>query len=331
MGAEDEVRWGIVGAGRVARAFALDIARAPGNRVETIAARDPDRAGALRDAVAAPRASASYQALFEDPGVDVVYIATVNSVHHEHALRALDAGQNVVVEKPLALNAAQGRDIARRAEAAGRFCMEGMWMRMHPLIRRARELVRTGFVGDVLGVHAELSTAHPYVPSDRLFDPAAGGGALLDLGVYPAHFAWLFLGAPDDIAVTRTFAANGVDDGVAMQWTYPGGRFAQLSASFRGSGGLGGIVVGTSGCLHLGPRLNRPRQLSFRADGAEPVTETEDSPGNGFGPEIAEVSRCVRSGARESPLAPLSDSVGILAALDRVREQQRTGHDTPAG
>lgn len=330
MGSEYEVRWGIVGAGRVARAFALDLARAPGNRVETIAARDPARAGALRDGVAARRTSASYQALFEDPDVDVVYIATVNSVHHEHALRALDAGQNVVVEKPLALNAAQGRDIARQAEAAGRFCMEGMWMRMHPLIRRARELVRTGLLGDVLGVHAELCSAHPYLPSNRLFDPGAGGGALLDLGVYPAHFAWLFLGAPDGIAATSTFAANGVDDGVAMQWAYPGGRFAQLSASFRRSGGMGGTVVGTAGSLHLGPRLNRPRQLSFQADGAAPVIETADSPGNGFGSEIAEVSRCIRRGAKESPLAPLSDSVGILAALDRVRDQQRTGHDTPA-
>ena len=205
------MRWGIVGAGRVARAFALDVARAPGNRVETIAARDPARAAVLRAGVAARRTSASYQALFEDPDVDVVYIATVNSVHHEHALRAVSAGQNVVVEKPLALNAAQGRDIARRAEAAGRFCMEGMWMRMHPLIRRARELVRTGFLGDVLGVHAELCSAHPYVPSDRLFDPGAGGGALLDLGVYSAHFAWLFLGPPDGIVATSTFAANGVD------------------------------------------------------------------------------------------------------------------------
>ena len=201
--------------------------------------------------------------------------------------------------------------------------MEGMWMRMHPLIRRARELVRTGFVGDVLGVHAELSSAHPYMPSDRLFDPGAGGGALLDLGIYPAHFAWLFLGAPDAVASTSSFAANGVDDGVAMQWEYPGGRFAQLSASFRSPGGMGGIILGTAGSLDLGPRLNHPRQLSFRAAGAEPVTETADSLGSGYRPEIAEVSRCVRSGARESPLAPLSDSVGILAALDRVRESQR--------
>lgn len=331
MSGEGEMRWGIVGAGRAARAFARDVARAPGNRVETIAARDPDRAAALRDAVAARRTSASYQALFEDPDVDVVYIATVNSVHHEHAVRALDAGQNVVVEKPLALNAALARDIASRAEAAGRFCMEGMWMRMHPLIRRARELVAAGVVGDVLGVHAELSSAHPYVPSDRLFDPVAGGGALLDLGVYTAHFAWLFLGAPDDIAAASTYAANGVDDGIAMQWMYAGGRFAQLSASFRGPGGMGGIVVGTTGSLHLGPRLNRPRQLSVQAGKAEPVTETVDSPGNGFGPEIAEVSRRIRNGATESPLAPLSDSVGILAALDRVREQQQTGYDTPAG
>jgi hypothetical protein len=111
----------------------------------------------------------------------------------------------------------------------------------------------------------------------------------------------------------------------------PRGQVRAAVGELRRSGGMGGIVVGTAGYLHLGPRLNRPRQLSFQADGAEPAIETVDSSGNGFGPEIAEVSRCIRSGAKGSPLAPLSDSVGILAALDRVREQQRTGHDRPAG
>lgn len=164
-----------------------------------------------------------------------------------------------------------------------------------------------------------MSSAHAYAPGDRLFDPAAGGGAALDLGAYPSHFAWLFLGAPASVSATASFAANGTDDGIAMQWAYPGGKFAQLHASFRGPSALGGIISGTSGSVHLGPRLNRPQRLVVHAEHAAPRTETADSPGNGFGFEIAEVARCVREGLTQSPLAPLSDSIGVLAALEQVR------------
>jgi predicted dehydrogenase len=317
--ADDDVRWGILGAGRIAHSFAADIAATPGNRVETIAARDPARAALLRDRVGASRVSPSYQALLADPAVDVVYIATVNTMHRDQALLTLDAGKNVVVEKPLAMTAAMAWEIADRAKRAGLFCMEGMWMLMHPLIRRARELVDGGAIGDVLSIRADLSSAHPYVPGDRLFDPAAGGGALLDLGVYPAHFAWLFLGAPAEVSAALTLAPTGADDGAALQWSYPDGRFAQLYAGFRGPSAVGGIVAGTTGFLQLGPRLNRPTQLTVQAGQDAPRIETADSPGNGFGFEIAEVARCIRAGLRESPLAPLADSVGVLAALDRVR------------
>lgn len=320
---QPDLCWGILGAGRAALAFALDVAQTPGHRVETVAARDRQRAERLREQVAARRTSPSYQALFDDPAVDVVYIATVNSVHHQHALRALDAGKNVVVEKPLALNATQARDIAAKAEATGRFCMEGMWMRMNPLVRRALALVTEGVLGDLLGVRAELSTAHDYRPGDRLFDPVVGGGALLDLGVYPAHFAWLFLGTPDGISATRTYAASGVDDSAAMQWTYASGQFAQLFTSFLGPSAVGGVLSGTAGFAHLGPRLNRPRRLSVWVGQGqcEPVTETDDSAGNGFGPEIAEVARCIRAGATQSPLAPLADSIGVLEVLDQASRQ----------
>lgn len=320
MGGRDEIRWGILGAGRMARTFALDIAMTPGNRVETIAARDPARAALLSQSVGATRSSDSYQTLVEDPSVDVVYVATVHTAHHEHALLALDAGKSVVIEKPLAMTAAKAGEIASHAAAAQVFCMEGMWMRMHPLILRAREVVSAGTIGELLSVHAQLSVAHPYAPDDRLYDPAVGGGVTLDLGVYPAHFAHLFLGSPTGISASLTFASNGADDGVAMRWAYPRGKFAQLQSSFRGPSALGGIVSGTDGSIHIGPRLNRPRKLTVYTEHSVAVAETIDSPGGGFGFEITEVARCIRDGLLESPLAPLRDSIEVLAALDQVRQ-----------
>jgi predicted dehydrogenase len=316
-----DVRWGIVGAGHAARAFASDIARTAGNRLETIAARDPARAEVVRAAASGRRVSPSYQALFEDPDVDVVYIATVNSAHHEHALRALNAGGNVLVEKPLAVSAAQAREVAQAAQAGGTFCMEGMWMRMHPLIRRAQELIHSNGAGDLLSIRADLSSAHAYVPSGRLYDPCLGGGVLLDLGVYPAHFAWSLLGAPQTVTAGQTFAPSGVADSVTMNWAYPGGQTAQLSSSFRVSSSCA-IISGTSGTLHLGPRLNRPRWLRWQAGPSPVVTETDESPGNGFGPEIAEVARCLHLGLSQSPLAPLKDTLGVLGLLDHIRDSE---------
>jgi predicted dehydrogenase len=326
---DDDLRWGILGAGHIAHSFAADIAATPGNRVETIAARDPGRAARLSERVGAGRVSHSYEALVADPEVDVVYIATINSLHRDHALLALDAGKNVVVEKPLATTAATAGEIADRARRSGRFCMEGMWMRMHPLIRQARELAAAGTIGDVLSVRADLSSLHSYLPGDRLFDPAAGGGALLDLGVYTAHFAHLFLGSPATVTAALTFAPSGADDGAALQWNYPNGTFAQLYAGFRGPSALGGIVTGTSGFLQLGPRLNRPRQLTIRSGRNAPRTEIADLPGNGFASEITEVNRCIRAGLHESPLAPLSDSVAVLATLDHARHERDTSLLSP--
>jgi predicted dehydrogenase len=314
-----ELRWGIAGAGRVARAFGQDIARTPGNRVEAVAARDPARAQSLRRDLGGRRTLPGYQALFDDPDIDVIYLATVSSVHADQAIRALAAGRNVVVEKPLGVSAAEARDVAAAARQSGTFCLEAMWMRMHPLVRQAQQLARDGTIGDVLSVRAELSTPHPYQPWDRLFDPALGGGAALDLGLYTAHFAWLFLGAPAGMTTVLTRAPNGVDDGITMQWRYPAGQVAELIANFKRPSTLGGLVSGTRGSLHLGPRLNRPRCLSVRAGQSEPVTQTADSPGNGYTYEIAEVARCLRLGLTESPLAPLEDSLGVLAAMDQAR------------
>jgi len=205
--------------------------------------------------------------------------------------------------------------------------MEAMWLRVNPLILRARELARSGRIGTVIGVRADLSKRFDYDPAHRLFDLAAGGGALLDLGVYPVNFAWLVLGRPDSVQATGSLAPTGTDVTVAMQWHYADGRFAQLQSSAAGNSPYAGLVTGTDGWIRINDRLHRPGSITIRS-GDDEETILAGPGDNTYRAEIAEVARCLRAGLIESPAVPLDDTVDILELLDGVRGQLGVSYPT---
>ncbi|WP_375492271.1 Gfo/Idh/MocA family protein [uncultured Jatrophihabitans sp.] len=321
------IRWGILGAGGIAGTVAPDIAATPGHAVHAVAARDADRAAAFAAAHGAARSYGSYAELVADPDVDVVYVATTHGQHHEHARLALHADKPVLVEKAFALNAGQARDIVALARERQLFCMEAMWTRLNPLIRTALDLVAGGRIGDVLGARTDLSRYFPYDPASRLFDLAAGGGALLDMGIYPVTVAWLFLGRPDTVAATGSLSPTGSDLTTALQWGYADGRIAQIYTSAAGTSPLAAVITGTEGWLAIEPRIHRPQRLLVheRAHGTnEGHTEEVSGPpaeGNGYRLEVAEVGRCLEAGLLESPFVPLDETVAILEVLDEARRQ----------
>jgi|SRR5579875_663755 len=315
------VRWGILGAGAIAATVAADIAATDGARLFAVAARDATRAADFAAEHGVARSHGSYGELVADPDVDVVYVATTHGQHHEHALLALGAGKPLLVEKAFTLNARQAREVVAAARARGLFCMEAMWPRLDPLWLRARDLVHDATIGDVVSVRADLSRRFPFDPSHRLFDLAAGGGALLDLGVYPAAFVWSLLGRPDTVHAAGTLAPTGADLTVAMQWGYPDGRVAQLHVSAAAASPAGALVVGTEGWFALEPRLHRPQRLVLTVGDETTVVEAAAGPGNGYRREVAEVTARLRAGDTESPHVPLDDTVGILEVLDEARRQ----------
>jgi predicted dehydrogenase len=315
------IRWGILGAGRIAARVGADIAASAGSEVAAVGARALDRARTLADELGAPRAYGSYRELVSDPDIDVIYVATTHAQHHEHALLALRAGRHVMVEKAFTLTERQAQEVVDEARNRNRFCMEAMWMRMNPLVRRAVDLVRDGQLGDIVAVHADHGQYFPFDPANRLFDMAAGGGALLDLGVYSAAFGWLFLGKPDTVRSTGSLAPTGADLTAAMQWGYADGRFAQLSCTSGAATPCVATVMGSQGWLSLGTPFYRPTALVVQRRGEEPEISTEPLPGNGFGPEVAEVERCLAAGLIESELSPWADTIGIMRVLDGVRAE----------
>jgi predicted dehydrogenase len=199
--------------------------------------------------------------------------------------------------------------------------MEAMWMRVHPLILHMTELLRAGAIGDVIGVRADLSKYFEYDPSGRLYDLAVGGGALLDLGVYPVTFAWLVLDRPDVQAVMGALAPTGADVTAALQWGYADGRVAQIYCSAASYSPYAALITGTDGWLRIEGRVHHPSALTVHSSAGERVIEGPPVVGNGYGYQVAEVARCLRGGLLESPYVPLDDTVGIMEMLDDARRQ----------
>ena len=315
------LRWAILGAGGIAAKVGSDIQASPTSEVVAVGARDLGRAQALADRLGAPHAHGSYAELVADEA-DVVYIATTHGQHHEHALLTLDAGKPVLVEKSFTLNARQAREVVDEARRRNLFCMEAMWMRCTPVVRLAQEWVGEGRIGEVRSVAVDLSVLFPYDSTHRLYDPAVGGGALLDLGVYATTFAHLFLGAPESVTATGALAPTGADFTIAMQWAYPDDRYAHVACTSQGPSSCTGEVRGTEGYLRVGPRFHHPEMVTS-VTGPDRDTETVrlEVSGNGYGPEIDEVERCLRAGRTESPLVPLDDTLAIMDIMDDARAQ----------
>jgi predicted dehydrogenase len=292
----------------------------PGVEVRAVSSRDSTKAAAFAESHGIAKSYGDYHDLLADPDVDVVYVATPHSSHHVVARNALLAGKAVLCEKPLTVSLKDAEDLVELARKQNVFLMEAMWTRFNPLVRKLRKLVEDGAIGTVRSVHADFGEPFPHNPAHRLWDPAAGGGSLLDLGVYPVAFTQMLLGEPESLAVQGSLI-DGVDAEAALLLRYPGGAFAQLSSSLVGSYANAATVVGTQGRIEIPPVFYRPTELKVaRPDGTNEL-HTLDLHGHGYHYQIAEVHERVTAGERESPEMPLDDTLAIMRTLSEALDQ----------
>jgi predicted dehydrogenase len=313
------LRWGILGPGWIARAFTADIQLA-GLDVVAVGSRSQDSADAFAEEFGIARAHGSYEALVSDPDVDIVYIATPHPFHAEQAVLALEAGRHVLVEKPFTLNAAEARRVGEVAAARGLLAMEAMWTRYLPHMVRIREIVADGRLGDIRAVFADHTQKISSDPAHRLNDLALGGGALLDLGIYPISFAWDILGAPTSVTAAAHLGETGADTEVATIMTHARGALsASLSAS-HSAGPNTASIVGTDARIDIdGVWYNA---VSFRLvapDGT--VLESFESriEGRGMQYQALAAERYLAEGRTDSDILPLAESIAIMGTLDDVR------------
>lgn len=318
MPATRDFGWGIAATGGIARAVGAVIAREPGMRVAAVGSRDSGRAQALADTLGAPSAYGSYAELVRDPGVDAVYIATPHAQHRAVAELAFAAGKPVLCEKPLAATLADATAMVEQAQAAQVFLMEAMWMRFNPLIRRVQDIIGDGRLGDLRTINASFGFPMPYDPTARLWDPAQGGGALLDLGVYPVALAHLLLGEPEATHVTGSLADNGVDADAALMMTWPGGARALLETSLVNLTPMTATISGTKGMVTIDAPFHAATHVTVRT-GPTPEEHRIDTPDEAFAAELREVRDLVGQGATESPVMPLDATLAVMRLLEDAR------------
>jgi predicted dehydrogenase len=206
-----EIRWGVVGPGRIAESVVPDFGVVPGARAVAVASRSQERADAFAARHGLDRAYGSYGEIIADPDVDVLYVATPHPQHHAIAMAALRAGKALLVEKSFTATTAGAVEVVDLARNTGIFTMEAMWTRFQPAVVAVRDLIADGAIGEVRSVQADLGVAREYDPADRLFDLTLGGGALLDLGVYVVSFAQMLLGTPERVVATGSLFPSGAD------------------------------------------------------------------------------------------------------------------------
>ncbi|MHB9863693.1 Gfo/Idh/MocA family protein [Streptomyces sp. YIM S03343] len=317
-----DVQWGILGAGKIARVFAADLAAA-GLRVSTVAARDPARAERFARAAGIPRSYGSYQALVEDPDVDAVYVATPQPFHAEQALLAVEAGKAVLVEKSFTADAPSAERLVTAARSRSVFLMEAMWTRFLPTFAEVRTALADGAVGELTGVVTHHFQKLDDSPSGRHHDPALGGGAIADLGVYGISCAFHLLGAPHDITVTGSATPYGVDTGASVLMRHSGGSVSTTVTSMVTPGPNTAAVIGTEGWISLDPYWFTSTGFTLYDAGrpGKPMGRYDPPPhtGRGLHFQALEVERCLREGMLESPLMPLDESVAVMRALDEIR------------
>lgn len=321
------LRWGVVSTGEVAAKVTEDIARledavlqAVSSRHEASAVEFADRFGITRACFDNARGK-GYRQLIDDPEVDVVYVAAPHAQHFEISKAALLAGKHVLCEKSLTINAREAEDLIGIAAARGVFLMEAVWTRFLPCVNRIWEILARGELGDVQWVQADLGFPVPPGAGSRLWDPEAGGGALLDLAVYPLTLAVGALGFPDGVSAVGTLTNDGVDQQNALLLTYPSGAAAQLISSLVSPGTRTATISGTKGWLRTGAPLHNPVELTVAPHRGEQRVERFPQIGNGYTYELREATRCIQSGLPESPTMSWDHSLQTIRLFDKARAQ----------
>ncbi len=317
---ERPLRWGILGCGSIADKFATGLQSVPAAKLVAAASRSQDKADKFADKFGAPHRHGSYEALAADAEVDAVYVATPHPMHAEHSILCLNAGKAVLCEKPFTVNAAQAEQIIGVARERKVFLMEAMWSRFFPLMGRVRELVKSGAIGDVRMVQADFGFRTGVNPEGRLFNPALGGGGLLDVGVYALSLASMLLGTPTQITGVAQIGETGVDEQAALALLYAEGRIASLTTGVRTNTPHEAHILGTDGMIKLHAPWWKLAKVTVTAGGKEEVMD-DGFEGQGMNYEAAHVAECLAAGKTESDIMPLDETLEIIRTMDTLRAQ----------
>ena len=314
------IKWGILGAGRIAAKFASDINKTPDCVVHAVASSSLEKAQQFAIDHQGKLAFGNYQELFTS-GVDVIYVATPHTFHKEHTLLCLENNIPVLCEKPFGMNEQEVVEMIKLAREKKIFLMEAMWTRFLPSSLKTQEIIKSGIIGKIKTIDANFGFKSVFDENSRLYNPALGGGAFLDIGIYPAFLSLFLLGYPSKIWASSIFAPTGTDETTSFIYQYDNETTAVLNCTVSAETNCEANIYGEKGSITIHGRFHEANQISLKLNGSETV-ETFDFPREAFGYnyEIEEVNACLREGKSESEIMPLSFSQKLIHLLDKTRE-----------
>lgn len=323
---EPSLGWGIVGPGWIANEFVTAMRKFTAQRLVAVASRSNERAAAFASTHGIERSYGSIEELLSDPHVDVVYVATPQNEHLNMGLAAIAAGKHVLIEKPIALNAAEAETLADSARKAGVLLMEAMWSRYLPQASVLRKLVADGVLGDIRAVLADHGQAIEPKPGQRHYRPELGGGALLELGIYPLQLNSMILGAPRKITAIGGMTDTGVDAYATLVLTHDGGAQSTLYTSILDRTPMTAVITGTQASINIDSCFYAPTSFTLvSSEFSGPTRSWQDQTGlrvfDGLSWEANALARFVGDGRTESPVHTLDETISILSTIDAARSQ----------
>jgi predicted dehydrogenase len=312
--------WGILGTGNIAHKFARALMLLDNAHLYAAGSRDKDRAESFAGEFGFSRFFGSYEEMLADPGLEVVYISSPHSMHHEHTLLALRNGKHVICEKPMSITAGEVSEMVNEARRRNLFLMEALWPPFQPSYLKADELLGSGKMGRLMHMRGRFAFVSPYDPDLRTYNLSLGGGSLLDIGIYPVMDILRYMGEPESVTAASVFAPTGADESTAMIFRFSDGRLAEAYSSFANMGGVATEFNCENGNLILTRGRDRNQHLIIEFPG-----DTDDRiftpPAQGYQYEAAEVMSCLDRGLTESRIVPLSFSLTLARTLDEVRRK----------
>lgn len=313
-------KWGILAPGKMSAKFTRGLKLLDNAELYAVGSRDKERAKLFAEEFGFRKYYGSYEELASDKDVDVIYVASPHSHHHEHVMLCLKNRKAVVCEKAFALNTSEAEEMIAEAKKQKVFLMEALWPPFQPIYIKTKEIFESGAAGRIIHLNARFGFQAPYNPSDRKFNLDLGGGSLLDIGIYAVIDALWFMGIPDEITAVASFAETGSEDSICIIFRYKDGRMANLYSSFRTAAGIGCDLLCEKGNLFFSRSRDMSQCLTVAINGEEDREYSLLPDGMGYQFEAAEVMKCLDEGRTESSIVPLSFSLDLMRTLDRIRE-----------
>lgn len=331
------IRWGIMGSGIMANDFAKGLKYAEHGKLVAVASRSMEKSQSFAKKYNISKVYDSYSELTLDKDIDVVYIATPNSLHEEHSILCLNNNKHVLCEKPFATNKQAAQRVIKVAKERNLFCMEAMWSRFMPIIDKVKLIIQSGKIGEIKMFTASFGKLKEFDLNNNVYKKKLGGGCLLDLGVYPISLALYFLGHPIESKGFLSFGESGVDEQASIMLKFPNGCQAFLSSNFNVNYENNIKIYGTSGVITVHEPMYRAAKITINKYSYTDKlwkkillkiqerylgkTLNISVKGNGYNYEADEVAMCLKDGKIESPKMSWEDTLNVLEIVDKVKRE----------